>query len=260
MAFLRTAGPATHQLVIVDADGGNPVTSVDTIHEADSDSIAWAADGSTVAVVGGEPDARRIHVIDATDGSGTIIGDGAYGDFEFFWRPPDGRQLLFAGRHEDGARLLLYTVADRSLVELAASRDGIRPIGWTADGSRYAYQLETEAPRTTRVVDLGTGAAVDVPVAYGHISNDGTRIAGLDAAGQPCVAAISGGPCRAIGRVDQAPFGPDRAALLWSPDDRWIVSLPSGSSRGAILLQPEGGVVDQPEWLVDGVSSWQRVP
>jgi Tol biopolymer transport system component len=260
VVFFRGSGVATHRLVMVDADGGNPVTSADAFVEPDSDSIAWAPDGRSVAVAAGGPDARRIHVVDATDGSSTIVGDGEYAWFEFFWRPPDGGQLLFAGRDGDDARLLLYTLADRSVVELAAGPEAIRPIGWTADGSRYAYQLETETPGTTRVVDLATASAVDVPVAYGRISNDGTRIAGLDADGRPCVAAISGGSCEAIGTVDQAPFGPDRATLQWSPDDRWIVSLPAGASRGAVLLQPQGGIVDQPEWLVDGFSSWQRVP
>ena len=71
----------------------------------------------------------------------------------------------------------------------------------------------------TRVVDVGTGQFVDVPVAYGHISNDGTRIAGLDGRdeGLPCVAPTAGGECRTIGTVDQAPDGGTAPACTGRP-------------------------------------------
>ena len=86
---------------------------------------------------------------------------------------------------------------------MPGGQDEIRLAGWTADGTRFAYLVETPVAGmiSTRVVDIATGAFVDVPVAYGHLSNDGTRVAGLlgNHGGEPCVASVSGGECRPIG-------------------------------------------------------------
>ena len=46
IAFLR--GPIRQQVVIVDADGGNPVTSRDPLAETDADGLEWAPDGNAV--------------------------------------------------------------------------------------------------------------------------------------------------------------------------------------------------------------------
>ena len=266
LAFLRSEGSdGVTRLVIVDANGGNPITSIGGIDDPDPDSIAWAPDGSSVAVAG-NAGGRRIFLVDSADGSLTKIGAG-YTGLEFFWRPPDGRQLLFSGRGADGPALLLYTLDGREVQELpvalAPGQQDVRPIGWTADGARYGYQLETGLPDrlATRVVEVETGAHVDVPVAFGHFSNDGTRIAGLDAEaqGHPCVAPLARGDCRRIGTIGTAPYDTTWAALYWSPDDRWIVTRPQGSSA-AHLLDPDGTVVDQPGWLAEGAESWQRVP
>ena len=116
---------------------------------------------------------------------------------------------------------------------------------------------------TRRIAGLiATGAFVDVPVAYGHLSNDGTRVAGLlgEFGGPPCVAFVSGGECVPIGTPQQGPAGTHHAAMYWSPDDRWVVSRPATDTDGAYLLDPDGAVVDQPAWLADGAESWQRVP
>jgi Tol biopolymer transport system component len=271
IAFLRGVSPS--QVMIVDADGGNPVTSLDRIAETDEDGFEWAPDGSAVVATGRvvgadglEPDGR-INLVDATDGSVSSIGP-AYLGFEFAWRPPDGRQLLFVGAGPNGPGLLLYAV-DTGRVEvlpadLPDGQDEIRLAGWTADGTRYAYLVGEGDPETlsTRVVDIATGAFVDVPVAFGHLSNDGTRVAGLlgNHEGVPCVASVSGGECRPIGTRDQAPSALNHAGLFWSPDDRWVVTRPSTGWVRPQLLDPAGAIVDQPSWLADGAESWQRVP
>jgi Tol biopolymer transport system component len=271
IAFLR--GRDTSQVVIVDADGGNPVTSSNLLIEADEDGFEWVPDGSVVTASGrviganGVQPGGRISLVDATDGTVTSLRP-AYLGFEFAWRPPDGRQLLFYGADDNGPALLLYDIDTGRVEELAAPRpdghDGIRLAGWTADGTHYAYLVWTEEGATswTRVVDLATGTFVDVPVAYGHISNDGTRVAGLfgDFGGPPCVASVSGGECRLIGTPDQGYAGSHHAGMYWSPDDRWVVSRPAGNPGGAFLLDPDGSTVDQPAWLADGAESWQRVP
>ena len=264
-------------VVIVDADGGNPVTLARRASPTtDEDGFDWAPDGSAVAVTGRVAAANRplkpagrINLVDASDGTVTSIGP-AYLGFEFAWRPPDGRQLLFVGawRHRPRPAALRRRYRARrggAGRPCQAGQDEIRLAGWTADGTRYAYLVETpEAGMlSTRVVDIATGAFVDVPVAYGHLSNDGTRIAGLvgNHGGEPCVASVAGGECRPIGTPRP---GARRAhttpGMYWSPDDRWVVSRPASRPAGAVLLDPDGSAVDQPAWLADGAESWQRVP
>jgi Tol biopolymer transport system component len=271
IAFLRGADPS--QVVIVEADGGNPVTSLDWIAGTDADGFEWAPDGSAVAVIGRVvapnqlESAGRINLVDAIGGTVTSIGPVFLG-FEFAWRPPDGRQLLFVGAGATGPALLLYALDTGRVEELRDvqpdGQDEIRLAGWTADGMRYAYQVWTGDPEmpSTRVVDLATGAFVDLPVAYGHLSNDGTRVAGLlgDHGGEPCVVAVSGGECRPIGTRVQGPEGAHHGGMYWSPDDRWLVTLPGSRLAAAFLLDPDGSAVDQPAWLADGAGSWQRVP
>ena len=269
IAFLR--GTDRSQVVIVDADGGNPVTSLDLISGTDADGFDWAPDGAAVTVIGRVAtanlvDGSRINLVDATDGSVTSIGP-AYLGYEFAWRPPDGRQLLFVGAGATGPALLLYTVdtgqVDELPVVLPDGQQDIRLAGWTADGTRYAYQVRAGEPEmlSTRLAAIATGTFVDLPVAYGRISNDGTRIAGLrNLDGEPCVLPVSGGECQSIGTQGQAPEGPHHTALYWSPDDRWVVSRPWLTPDAAVLLDPDGSTVDQPTWLADGAESWQRVP
>ena len=268
IGFLRGANPS--QVVIVDADGGNPVTSLDWITETDEDGFEWAPDGSAIAVSGRvvRPNdlapRARINLVDAIDGSVTSVGP-AYLGTEFAWRPPDGRQLLFYGSGATGPALLLYAVDTGRVEELPVlhgEEEAIRLAGWTADGTRYAYGVGSGETLSTRVVDVATGSFVDVPVAYGHLSNDGTRVAGLTRAqdGEPCIAFVSGGPCRSIGTVGQAAEGTHHDGLFWSPDDRWVVSRPWWTSRAAALLDPNGALVDQPAWMTKGAQSWQRVP
>ena len=217
IAFLRGAGLS--KVVIVDADGGNPVTSLDGILETDEDGFEWVPDGSAVAVtgrvVGNRPlkPAGRINLVDASDGTVTSIGP-AYLGFEFAWRPPEGRQLLFVGDGATGPTLLLYAVdtghVEEVPITLPGGQDEIRLAGWTADGKRFAYLVETPVAGmiSTRVVDIATGAFVDVPAAYGHLSNDGTRVAGLlgNHDGEPCVASVSGGECRPSVRAARRPM------------------------------------------------------
>ena len=269
IAFLR--GSDRSQVVIVDADGGNPVTSLEKISGTDADGFDWAPDGNAVTVTGRVATANlvegsRINLVDATEGSVTSVGP-AYLGFEFAWRPPDGRQLLFVGAGETGPALLLYTVdtgqVDELPVVLPDGQEEIRLAGWTADGTRYAYQVGDGEPEilSTRLATIATGTFIDLPVAYGHISNDGTRIAGLRTFdGEPCVVSLAGGQCRSIGTQGQAPDGTHHTGLYWSPDDRWAVSRPGLRPDEAVLLDPAGSKTDQPAWLANGAASWQRVP
>ena len=95
LAFLRVSGDG-QVMVVVDQDGGNPVVSSAVLREVDIDSIAWSPNRRSVAVAVSAA-SEVIQIVDAIDGGvRTLASD--YGGFDFFWRPPDGRQLLFYGR------------------------------------------------------------------------------------------------------------------------------------------------------------------
>jgi hypothetical protein len=111
----------------------------------------------------------------------------------------------------------------------------------------------------THILDLTTRAEVIFEdVGHAHVSNDGSRIVALNAAGMPCVAQLGGGPCVAVGRVDQSYVGTHAAGAHWSPDDEWILfrGLFEG---GASLVDPDGQDLPQPSWIAGGAESIQRV-
>jgi hypothetical protein len=190
-----------------------------------------------------------------SDGSVRML-DTAYPAIEVYWRPPDGDRILFLA----GGKPRLVSPADGTIESLTPPAAGLRPFGWTPDGRYLVYHDET-LERGTILVDVETGAETDVEVGFGHASNDGTRIAGLDPRdpGRLCVAPIAGGPCTRIGIALQAPEGFHSEALQWSPDDRWLVSQPASGGR-PVLVDPDGAVGDQPEWIAGGAESWQRLP
>jgi hypothetical protein len=149
---------------------------------------------------------------------------------------------------------------NRGVALTLEEHESLRPIGWTPDGRRFAYQLWHEALQATvtHVLDIGTGDEVQLRVANGRISNGGDRIVGFDGRGrdrQLCVAKLTGGPCVPIG--SPSPNPEHGAGLQWSPDDRFI--LVQGQGINALILDPEGRKIEQPSWLEAGGESWQRI-
>jgi hypothetical protein len=136
------------------------------------------------------------------------------------------------------------------------NRSDLRPLGWTPDGRRILFQDDSSL-RQTVVFDVESGARIHLDVLFGHVSNDGTRVAGVqpngEAGGQLCVIAITGGTCDAVpGTVWVA--GPHGASVSWAPDDRWIALL--GDS---LWLVDPSGVVPPRAVPGDGPGSWQRI-
>ncbi len=221
VAFLRQASDLV-RLVIADADGRTVATSL-RFTGIDPDSVAWAPDGRHIAIAASDGAPQQIQVVDAMTGASRRIAVD-YLKFEVYWRPSDARQLLFRTRDEPGS-LAIVSIDDGSVIRVPTGErgDSLRPLGWTPDGRSVVYQHDDgpDAGRTT-VVDLETGAETRLDVSFGHVSNDGTRVAGLDARGRFCIVAISGGQCHDV-RADIALAGSRAAGLSWSPDDRWIV-------------------------------------
>jgi Tol biopolymer transport system component len=262
LAFLRGTQLAT-ALIVVDGVTGEMIARSPSQPNVDTDTMAWSPDGRMITIdsVDGE-----LNLVDAATGSMTRL-DLPYAFLDVYWRPPDGRQLLFlGGSNPDAPDVALYVVDlddPGSLQEIAGLPPGagvLRPNGWADGGRKVVYtagNFDIE-PLRTHVMDLATGNEVIIDAAFAHVSNDGKRIVALDDLGRPCVASVDGGPCRAIGTRDQAFNGGHAAGVTWSPDDAWIVTR-GPDSREAFLLDPDGQITDQPSWIDDGAISWQRV-
>ena len=180
---------------------------------------------------------------------------------EPYWRPPDGRQLLFFGSDASGNGLFLVTVDGGQVERLPVPDTGsvLRPLGWTPDGRRLAYQTD-DGPlgQQTRILDLETGAEVLLPVAHGHLSNDGTRVVGALDNGEMCVVPIDGGPCDLIGDP-RLPLQGGTSDVFWSPDDRQISAVSvDGVDAEPYLVDLASGRQSLAPWVVDGGASWQR--
>lgn len=268
LAFVREISPAASRLVIVDAAGNVLAESGgDPLLDVDPDGVRWAPDGLKVAVRASYLGRDALYLIDATTGRPTLLPITPWG-LEAYWRPPDGRELLFIDGPELRPALYRYSLTDGAITAvpgavLVPSEAGslMRPVGWTADGSRFAYHRSAPTPTgfVTAVVNVETGEEVILDLAYGRISNDGTRIVGLAADGSAewiCVAPVGGGPCEPI-EGDVALFDPTGwASFQWAPDDSTIMSRPNGGA--AVLLKPNGGEPEWPSWAQEGADSWQR--
>ena len=264
IAFLRDA-PNGILLGVTDADGRNElVLTPDAFVDIDTDSVVWSPDGGSIAI-SATPWTRPmgtnwVFLVD-TAGGGVRELDLPYQYIEPYWRPPDGRQLLFYGSDASGNGLFLVTVDTGSVERLPVPDPGsaLRPLGWTPDGRRLAYQVDQDpGGANTHILDLETGAEVVLPVSAGHLSNDGTRVVGSLDNGQMCVVPIDGGPCDLIGD-SRLPLQGGTSDVFWSPDDQQI----SAVSAGDVDVEPylvdlaSGGQSLAP-WVVDGGASWQR--
>jgi Tol biopolymer transport system component len=258
LAFVRDI-EAGSTLVTTSSDGSNQVVAkmVEGVR-IDPDGIAWSPDGRHVALAADVGDSPVVYVVDAVDGSLTTLAIDR--QLEVYWRPPNGRQLMFSGADATGVGLYLVSLEHGTQVRLSASSQPeamLRPLGWTPDGHRFVW---SDHGSVTHVTDATTGEDTVIAVAFGHVSNDGTRIAGLLGEGEDqrvCVASIDGGPCIRIGDGSTLYEGTHHEGLYWSPDDRWIITRP-GAEGVAVILDANGVVGRQPSWIADGAESWQR--
>lgn len=260
LAFLRAAADGD-VLVIVDARSREVLATSDTFAEPDTDSIAWSPDGRWVTVgatYGGFP---GLFTVDTTTGLLTPLPIDYLG-LDAYWRPPDGRQLMFLGGNEPDVGLFMVDVDVGTVTEITGPqhRGDVRPSGWTPDGQRAVFTSGLgEGRLRTHVVDVTTRAEVTFDdVGHAHVSNDGSRMVGLTSDDRVCVADLSGGPCVPIGQGSMAYKGTHAVGAQWSPDDEWILIRYLSQGR-PILIDPDGGELEQPSWIADGAESIQRL-
>ncbi len=220
---------------------------------------------------GRSPSARRhglgpwelnsVFLVD-TAGGGVRELDLPYQYIEPYWRPPDGRQLLFYGSDASGNGLFLVTVDTGSVERLPVPDTGsaLRPLGWTPDGRRLAYQIDGpgEYGQQTRILDLETGAEILLPVAAR------APLQRRHSSGRwpPERRDVRGPDRRRAMRPDRRPASPahrmqhQRRLLVAgrSTDLRRV----GGRQPGAVPRGPRSGRQSLAPWVVDGGASWQR--
>jgi WD40 repeat protein len=257
LAFLRATGPVLtgvtrtdQRVVIVDRERNVLAESV-PIADIDPDAFAWSPDGRYVAA----GSSSGLSIIGTADG-GLQTLDVAYEGLDLYWRPTHASELLFRGSTAVGAGLVLVDVDRPGSARLVAPDDDsvLRPNGWTPDGGRIVYTLDSDR---IRILDLTTQSVVDIDAGHADVSNDGTRVLAIGRDGRPCIASIDGGPCVAMADLRRAFDGTYAGGTFWSPDDRSIVA---SVSDEVTLLDPAGaGPGAAPAWMAEGAESWQRV-
>jgi Tol biopolymer transport system component len=253
LVFLRATNGGVLPVVAY-ADGSHQLVSKTApIYQADPESLVWSQDGRSIALAAFLNGSPTMYIIDAIDGDVRAL-DFDHVALEPYWRPPDGRELLALGRTGSARGLFLVSVDDGTARELAleGDRSELRPSGWTPDGRQIAFMQGGQ----THIVDLATGAETVIEVAYAELSNDGSRLVGINGDETRtwlCVASIDGGPCV---RISEIYAGPWDEGYRWSPDDEWIIT--TRSDDAVFLLDPDGGSQPQPSWPADGAESWQR--
>jgi Tol biopolymer transport system component len=271
LAFHRAASGGS-QVVIADADGSHEVIAKGEPF-IDLNTFAWSPDGHSIAVTSSIGGVRTISIIDTSDGTVRTLDVGMPAE-QAYWRPPDGRDLLFLGRDSPDFGLFLVAPDGSDLREIPlpnGDRTAILPGGWLSNGERFAFHQLTpdHTAYRTHFVDVNGDGEVVIGSSDGDafsagfplLSNDGTRVVFLDGGG-PCdcknwlsVASTSGGPSTRLTPDYPAPYG---IGYDWSPDDTRIITSPASGGQ-TTLLDPNGGPPETPPWVSEGWSSWQRV-
>jgi Tol biopolymer transport system component len=256
IAFLRGAG-VSQRLVFANADGsGIVVAGMDPITGIDSEGITWSPASDAVAFVA----EGVVYVVEAADGRVKRLA-APHMDGELFWKPPQGRQLMFVSGSLSAKELVLVDVPTDKVEALPVPdevTDVQRAAGWTPDGRTFAFLGGTadQDRGGLYLVDLATGSSQIVDVGYAQLSNDGTRVVGLagdDTQTWLCVAPITGGACEPITEPYLDSWG---TYYRWSPDDEWIITVRSDDRSFA--FDPDRILQTQPVWAAEGAESWQR--
>jgi Tol biopolymer transport system component len=264
IAFLRDVR-GVNQVVIVAAEGGGPaVVSSRSVGIADPDSFKWSPDSQILVVRADLSGVDTVLLVDADDGRVTTLPVDS-GGLEAFWRPPDGRELLFVTGSMAKQALTIYpldTGVPREVPLKVSPGDELRPMGWTPDGARVLVNRWSAADGLphTHVIDPDTGLSTDLPVGFGHVSNAGDRVAGIREGADEaiCVIDIDGGPCVPYGPAWAQPGGFHFTDLQWSPDDRWILVGPLDGSQPVLLDAISGEIAPDADWVKSGADSWRR--
>ncbi len=186
IAYARFADGTSFDIVVMDADGSNPLVLVAS-PEQDTQP-AWSPDGSLIAYRGLTQDAQgffhsRIFVVPA-DGSGppVAITEPSLEAEDPAWSP-DGRRIAFTAFTGDSPDVVVANADGSSLRRLTYHVETDRRPAWSPDGTKIAFEsfrddgdadVYVMDPDGSNITRLTTGPAADGDPAW---SPDGRRLA-----------------------------------------------------------------------------------
>jgi Tol biopolymer transport system component len=168
-------------LASVGIDGGAPVRLA-----PEGGAVAWSPDGTRIAYVGGTPEDRSLHVVDA-NGRNDIVVAGLGMQLEPEWSPDGGRIAFLTRAAPEGPFVFAIVSSDGSALKTYDAGPGVSnsdAYTWTPDGRALVYAQD--ATQGLFRLDLDSGVTRRLTAFGGTpaLSPDGARVA--FAAGGEC--------------------------------------------------------------------------
>lgn len=239
IAFVDERGGQTDLFSVTEAGTGTKQLTSDAASEW---SPNWSPDSSSVAFESDRDGNREIYVVTGDGGSPRRLTRNPGDDWSPSWSPSGDKIAFFSDRLE-GAQLYLMGSAGTGVRPIAGTEGGANP-SWSPDGRQIAFRKELPGNDEIFIVDLGTGATLNVSDSPANDfdpawSPDGERIA-FDS--------VRDGPSSLYA---VQPDGSDlRRLTVGQPEDQF----PSWSSDGNSIAFARHGVL----WVMNADGTGQR--
>lgn len=294
IAFRRasvTSGSPADDIVVVKANGSNPVVVTSVPIQGGPKSFQWAPDSKSLlvdassrgapasATIGDTTDELAVWLFDANATTPPRVLAANSTSYLSAFRPPDGKAVLINRPTATGQQLLVLdlTSGHETLLATGGPENDLGAARWSPDGTRVVYNaapapdpesqrlfiVSADGSGTTQITD-GPGVAFDIDGAW---SPDGSRIAfgryervGSDWLVRPTqIYTIAGRSVRAAGPVASAvrAQAPDPNNDFMNPGEGMY---PDWSPDGTWVIAYPSEATGHPV-LIDPVDgTWRIVP
>jgi Tol biopolymer transport system component len=298
IAFVRKAtvdGSPGQEIVVVEADGSNPVEISRRLVTQGFAALEWAPDSESLVAV--QTDTSEIIVLDATRPAEPRVVASDADLYPRPYRPPYGNAILINRSVDRQSTLMQLDLGTGIETEIASIGHGmIADARWSPDGSKVIFSWPPMTDQDSRRLFLvnadGTGLEqiTSAPGVWWDIaptwSPDGTRIAFLPyerIATDPedkwdvrpiQVYSVEDGSLVDLGPVprdvraanpapgDQFASGGEGWSFDWAPDGNSVIAFPSEGSGYAVMIDAgtgEATTIDAVVAPLGASQAWQRL-
>ena len=279
--FERKAAGATGvgRLFVARADGTG-IVAITTTPQSQLAGYTFSPDGSEVAFTAVADGSSQLWIA-KSDGTGARKVDVGMSVIWPSYRPPDGREIVFASDPGDFGGNGIYAVAVatgtvRTIVE-PSSHVALDRVMMAPDGSRVTYPAWTPGSTVNtyrvQVSRLDDSKTLTLPMPQGATfqdapawSNDSTRIVitrGYATHNQEMTLAVLPADGTGVGtETARGLTGCCDTVIDWAPDDKSILVSPedlSGNLMPQLLLDPATGMTRATPWTAIADPAWQRI-
>ncbi len=254
-------------LLVVSADGGDPVPLAANAEMGESGGATWSPDGSNVAYVSADGGRREIWIVKA-DGSGAVAltsgASAATGEATVRWSP-DGAHIAFVSDSGGQKKVWIVPAAGGEPRSVSTTPGEDQHMAWSPDSKQLAISSGTSAESDLWVTTVAGGTAQRLIASPGadtdpDWSPDGERIAfastrshgGEEGLWNLWTVAASGGEPVWLAEGRSPHWSPDGSQLLhvWD-NDVWTIPVEGGEAETLLALSQESM---RPRWAPDGQS------